>query len=51
LGATRMPAWLLAKLGHYPSMQDYEVATVEECNTYWKEDAEEHTNEQTMSSS
>lgn len=51
LGADRVPAWLLAKLGHYPSINDYDVASTKECEDYWKQPTNVNMPEQGMSSS
>jgi hypothetical protein len=51
LGVIRMPAWLLTKLGHYPSINDYDVASVEDCTYYLKHQSQEAMQEQAMSSS
>ncbi|KAG6376001.1 hypothetical protein JVT61DRAFT_2885 [Boletus reticuloceps] len=32
-----MPAWLANKVTLYPSIQDYDVASMTECMAYWKE--------------
>ncbi|KAG6376674.1 hypothetical protein JVT61DRAFT_1679 [Boletus reticuloceps] len=47
----KLLAWLLAMLGHYPSIKDYEVASAEECVKYWKEHTEEYVQEWALSSS
>lgn len=37
LGVKKMPTWLAIKLTEYPNVEDYEVATDEECKHYWEE--------------
>ena len=51
LGVSKMPMWLMLKLGHYPSMQDYEVASIPECEAYWRDNMLQHMEELEMSSS
>ncbi|KAG6376648.1 hypothetical protein JVT61DRAFT_1634 [Boletus reticuloceps] len=51
MGTTKLPAWLLAMLGHYPSIKDYEVASAEECVKYWQEHTEKYVQERALSSS
>lgn len=35
LGVETMPFWLTLGQGRYPTLQDYQIATQEECVTYW----------------
>ncbi|KAG6372910.1 hypothetical protein JVT61DRAFT_6922 [Boletus reticuloceps] len=51
MGTMKLPAWLLAMLGHYSSIKGYEVASAEECVKYWKEHTEQYVQEWALSSS
>lgn len=46
-----MPSWLAVKLGQYPNVRDYEVATEAECETYWNELVPEDLDNKNMSRS
>ena len=43
LNVTRAPSWLANKRHLYPSIDDFEVATEEECEDYWTQTAGEET--------
>ena len=51
LGAKEMPNWLIMSLGHYPSTQDYEIASDKECDAYWNQSSTKETEDDAEMSS